>query len=294
VNILGTGLTPLTQEEIVLNGKPISMAFADDHGSFTKPIEIPAMPGGISLITAIDQDGSKRWLTLNVASSISLSKVVGEVGAKIMVKGTAYDASSIVSVKYDNSEIGLATTDDTGNFSFQLTVPVSPHGPHLVTATDDINTKQISYTVESTPPDIPFMLTPENGTKVTYPATFRWEGVYDISQPVVYMFEISRAKDFNEVLISKGGISVSEYTLTAGEKLLANRFGAFYYWRVNAIDGASNISPWSTPSAFDVAPEHGLPFWAKWLLGVSMVAISITWLVFLLRGLSIIRRHNRK
>jgi len=49
--------------------------------------------------------------------------------------------------------------------------------------------------------------------------------------------------EFSSSFASEKGIEPTRYTLNASEALTQGD----YYWRVRAIDAASNISPWSDP-----------------------------------------------
>lgn len=67
----------------------------------------------------------------------------------------------------------------------------------------------------------------------------------------------------------------AEYTLSEEEKLKPTRKDAPYYWRVQAVDSASNESQWSTPGSFYVASAAFLPTWVIIALIVVGVAIII-------------------
>jgi hypothetical protein len=56
------------------------------------------------------------------------------------------------------------------------------------------------------------------------------------------------------VVLEKERIGASEYALRGEESLTAYAKTSTYYWRVKAIDAASNESEWSPSSLFYVAP----------------------------------------
>jgi len=285
VSVTGSGFTPGNQVIIDFNNKAVSVVDVENRGYFTNQFPIPPVQSGYYLITVIDQDGSQRWLTVDVISRLSVSKTNGALGDKVTVFGTGYANNSIITVDYDDVETGIAVSDDTGAFSYDLTVPVSKHGRHTITCSDGVNKGQIDYTVESQPPDIPALLTPKNLATVNSPLVFEWEGVYDVSQPLVYTFEISRTTGFQKTTLVATGLSKSQYSVTPADNLMPNRPREYYYWRVMATDGAGNAGQWSIPLAFHIDPGQGLPLATKIVLGATMLAIIIAWGIVIGRSL---------
>ena len=77
-------------------------------------------------------------------------------------------------------------------------------------------------------------------------------------------------------VLEKKGLAGSEYTMTEMETLPALEEKAAYYWRVKAIDGASNEGVWSAPRSFRIASGFALPDWAKYtLIGVGAVLVGL-------------------
>ena len=116
---------------------------------------------------------------------------------------------------------------------------------------------------------------PEANTKADSVAYLDWGGVTDDSG-VTYTLQIATDDDFTTpVLLEKAGLTQSEYTLTEEEKLESVGEDAPYYWRVRAVDGASNEGAWSATGAFHVGSSLSLPGWAKYtLIAVGGVAIG--------------------
>ncbi|HXY74411.1 MAG TPA: IPT/TIG domain-containing protein [Dehalococcoidales bacterium] len=281
VNIYGSGFIPGNHITIILNGKIMSVPVVEKQGNFKSQFDMPAIQAGSYLITIIDEDGTKHWLIVSVTSKLTLSKTSGALGDSVILAGTGYQPESFITVMYDNTDWGTIVTNSSGAFSLQLTIPVSHSGPHVITASDGVNKNQISYTVESQPPDTPKLLTPNSLTKISYPLDFLWESVYDVSQPLVYTIGISRTKDFQKILFEKNGLDKSHFEIGQDEKLLPNRPGQFYYWHVRAIDGAGNIGKWSQPLAFHIDPEKSLSVIMKIIIGIAALAIIIAWGVIL-------------
>jgi hypothetical protein len=84
--------------------------------------------------------------------------------------------------------------------------------------------------------------------------------VTDSNGGITYTLQISKDTTFATVLIEKKGLAVPTYTLDTQnpqEKLKSANSNAPYYWRVQAIDSASNVSAWTTPQTFLVGLTFG-------------------------------------
>ena len=99
---------------------------------------------------------------------------------------------------------------------------------------------------------------------------FEWSAVSDDSG-VHYRLQIASSANvttagFVEPVLSKQGLVGTNYTLNATEALPQGT----YYWIVQAVDGAQNESPWTTPRPFRVGL---LPMWAFILVIVAVVVL---------------------
>jgi hypothetical protein len=124
--------------------------------------------------------------------------------------------------------------------------------------------------MDSTPPLIPIPLSPGDGARLgilgDITPTFTWSNVTDPSG-VTYTFQVDMASDFSQPVLEKTDIPGNRYTLTATEALPRGQ----YYWRVKAVDGASDESSWSQVRLL----KSGLmPFWTLVLiilLGIAAI-----------------------
>jgi len=105
--------------------------------------------------------------------------------------------------------------------------------------------------MDSTAPAQPTPVLPANNTKAEALAVFSWSEVSDPSG-VSYSLEIATDASFGNIVISKTGLSSPGYTLSKIESLKSVNKNKPYYWRVKAIDAASNESAWTTPQSFYV------------------------------------------
>ncbi len=128
-------------------------------------------------------------------------------------------------------------------------------------------------------PLAPILLLPENDGEAEAQAYFDWEDVMSLSSPVTYQLQVASAEDFTELVLEKGGLAESEYTVTEEDKLSAVKKDAPYYWRVRAVDDTGSEGEWSAPNSFTVGFYLALPNWALYIL-IAFGAIIIGFLAF--------------
>ena len=130
--------------------------------------------------------------------------------------------------------------------------------------------------MESEAPPVPTLLLPEADDKAKSEAYFDWEDVEDISG-VTYILQIASDAVFTTIVREKHGLTSSEYTITEEEKLESVSKDEPYYWRVRAVDSASNKSQWSDAQSFYIGfqwPEfQGWPLYT--VIGVGGVLLFI-------------------
>jgi len=289
VKVSGTGFKArksitITFGNLAVNTTPPAV-ITDDKGSFTATFPVPLLVKGTYEASATDGT-NKASASFTVMAGVSISQTTGNVGTELTVTGTGFTIGAKVSITYDGKEMAATAVDSNGAFSATFSVPVSKHGTHSIIATEGTNTKQFAFTMESKPPPIPPPLLPQEGAKAQALAKFDWEDVKDDSG-VNYTLQVATDKKFTEasIILKKEGLTDSQYTLTKEEKLKSTKKDAPYYWRVKAIDRASNESEWSTPGSFYVGFQW--PELKGWLL-YTLVVIGV--LLFLALGFWLGRR----
>lgn len=293
--ISGSGFGRRQYITIYFNNNPFPQSIrTGTNGSFDVSFEIPdlGLSQGTYYIEVEDEDFNSDSVpfTLNVTpptttpptttpptttpppdnSDLSISSSGDTIGSLIGIGGTGFTPNGTAIVKYDGEEVATITIESTGAFLVTFQVPPSVGGDHVITVTDGINTAETTFTVETTAPEIPPPLAPAMGARISSPFSFDWEDVTDESSPVTYALQISGTPSFNQasILVDKPALTSSQYELTEQEGLnLAGR-EAPYYWRVKAIDAASNESDWSGIGEFYVAPPFSFPTWAIIILAV--------------------------
>ena len=150
------------------------------------------------------------------------------------------------------------------------------HGDHTISVTDGTTTKDYTYTVESTPPDVPAPSAPANGATPQRPIQFTWNAVTDPSAPVTYDLQVSSDANFGSgsILVDKTGVTATFYTLTTDEQAKLVGQSQPYYWHIRAVDAAQNQSDWSPALEVRVPAPFGFPTWLIYTLaGVGAVII---------------------
>jgi hypothetical protein len=134
--------------------------------------------------------------------------------------------------------------------------------------------------MDATAPPAPTLVEPTAGARQKANGTFEWNPVTDPSG-LTYVLEIFNSQSFDSasLLLRKTDLTSAQYTLTKEEKLKATKKDAPDFWRVRAIDNASNESPWSNARSFVVGSPF--PTWALWTLiglGALIIILFAYWL----------------
>ena len=263
----------------------VTIRFAEEHvrttgtdakGSFRDQFVVPQTKSGNHNITAGDGLTSTSAV-YTVTTSSEVIPVAGHVGTIITVTGTGFTGA--VTIQYDDLVIATTTADANGAFSISFRAPVSRGGHHTVAVSDSMNAIQATFTMESDAPPVPTLLLPEGGVRQNSRPSFSWGSVTDPSG-VTYTLQIATDGSFNTLLLNKQGLTQPQYKLTREEGLESTDREVPYYWRVMAVDGASNDSSWTTPRPFFV---NFLPQWAIYVIIVAasvLVSVLISRMVW--------------
>ena len=281
LTVSGSGFGYKSVVTIYFKTTEVAYAKTDKWGSFEGIFNVPVMKPSTYEVKAEDEDGNTDKAEFTIFE-VSLDKTTGNVDTPLIVSGTGFIGGGIVTIKYDDLEVAITAANSAGAFSTAFNVPASISGRHLVTVSDGTNTQQLVFTIESEAPPVPALLLPETGVKVEPPAHFDWEDVTDDSLPVTFSLQIAASSDFaaDSIVLEKTGLAESEYTLTEAEQLEPVSKEEPYFWRIRAVDSASNKSEWSTPWSFYVGAPFALPGWALYtLIGIGALLIGL--LVFL-------------
>ena len=273
MELVGTGFGPNEQDIEIKFGSEtvISGVSSDANGGFEQSFLVPPSPAGQHKISASSPSGSlsaQAQQTYTVIPNIVLNESEGNVGMDLSVVGTGFTPDSSVTLTYDDLTVATVTSDDIGAFSLQLVVPGSIKGDHALKALDERgNRVQETFEIENIPPSAPVLRSPGDGGRGGilggFKPTTRWAPVEDPSG-VTYNVQLANDPEFLDIVVDKKGLSSPTYKLTGEEALDRGK----YYWRVQAVDGASNAGPFSSVHELN---SGIIPIW----LLSAMVALGL-------------------
>jgi hypothetical protein len=264
---------------------------ADAKGSWSSQLEIPPCTRGEHIIDATG-DATKAADIADAIVVISpimrITPITGSVGDEVVINGTAFSASQVVTVSYDGTQVATgAATDGKGSFTTSFRVPKGKGGDHTITVTDSAaSVATATFGVEKIPPPVPQLLSPESGASIglwgNVKVPFDWSAVEDPSG-VAYTLEISQSSDFSTVILRKDNLTQTEYTLSDQEALGRGK----YYWRAKAVDVAGNESNWTSGQFLEIGT---LDMWMIVLgAAIGIVILAVVW-----RSISMRRRGSWK
>ena len=283
--VSGTGFAEEVTVIIEFGGDEVASDETEDDGSFQVSFAVPVKAPGTYNVEAIDDDNNRDEVEFTIGSGAQVSQTTGNVGSQVTVSGSGFSPNTPMTINYDTTPVAAGTaTDDVGRFSATFNVPKSNGGAHLITVSDGVNpAKSFTFNMESNPPPTPQPLLPYQGTKLESEDLFDWEDVTDPSEPVTYSFQIASDANFASIVLEKPGLTTSVYTLTVPERELMkpSTEEAPYYWRVRAIDAASNASDWTGAGSFYVGSTFSFIGWPLYTVlglgGLLLLALGF-WL----------------
>ncbi|HUU08186.1 MAG TPA: IPT/TIG domain-containing protein [Dehalococcoidales bacterium] len=289
ITVSGTGFAGRSDITVYIDGTKLASDTTDSDGNFDVNFTVPAVASGSYDVEAFDEDDNEATAEFSIAATtVKLEPTTGNVGTPVAVTGNGYTPGGTIIIKYDDAQVTTATVQASGIFAVIFNTPASVSGEHVITVGDGTTTKQFTFTMESVAPPTPQPLLPQMEAKPKQPVRFDWADVTDDSSPATYTLQIATSNDFatNAMVLEKKGITKSEYTLTEAEQLESRTKEEPYYWRIRAVDAASNESAWTGAGEFYVgAPSitgaGGMPTWVLYTLiglgGVLLVIIGF-WL----------------
>ncbi|MBI4303928.1 MAG: hypothetical protein HY665_06280 [Chloroflexi bacterium] len=240
VTVSGNGFAASGSLNVTFGPIRIKTVAADPSGSFSDTFPAPQTAVGAYNVTVTDGTNTAT-AAFAITHTFNINPTTGNVGTSVTVTGSGFTGT--VTISYDNAAIGSAGAGAGGSFSTSFTVPPSVRGNHVV-AVNDANTRiEALFVMESTPPPAPTAVAPETGSRQSSRPTLQWGSVTDPSG-VSYTLQIAKDAAFTAILLEKKDLTVTQYQLSGTEKLPSTSRNAPYYWRVKAVDRASNESPW--------------------------------------------------
>jgi hypothetical protein len=293
VTVSGTGFgyrkdITITFDNTEVTTSPASIR-TDTDGSFADAtFSVPEVGPGTYDVEAEDTSGNSSGATFSITTDVSISPTTsasspGYVGMDVTISGTGFAASHEITITYASEPVVFTTTSEAdGTFSYTFDVPPSTAGTHTITASDGTSSMEVTFVMESTPPETPPPLQPYMEGKADSETYFDWEDVTDDidgatekSTPITYDLQVATDANFTTKLVNKPGLTTSEYTLTEEEALESTGKDAPYYWRVRAVDAASNAGVWTGAGQFTVGFIFGFPKLEGWVLYVLIGVVAV-------------------
>ena len=277
VIVNGSGFEYKNDITLYFDKTEIATSRSDKYGGFEAIFDIPVTPSGTYDVEAEDEEGNIAQLEFTITADTNLIPTMGNVGTRLTVNGIGFMAGRTITIDYDDVQVATVTCEENGTFSVAFVVPASIGGNHTVTASDGTNVIKRIFTMESVAPPIPELILPKDADKTEAEVSFDWEDVADNSG-VTYTLQVAEDADFTSLVLEQKDLTTSNYTI-AGEELEPEEKETPYYWRVKAIDGASNEREWSDSRVFYVGPAAApftMPSGAKY----ALIAVAVGFLAF--------------
>lgn len=260
VTVSGSGFQASRPVTVTFYDKAVKTGSTNSDGSFSLSFTVPDLAAGNYRLRVSDGINIKEdYFKIKTIVGVSISPITsatlpGHVGSEVTVSGVGFVSGRTVAITYDNVVVATAIVQSDGSFLATFPAPISRHGEHSLSATDLTNTISSTFTIESEAPPAPSSLEPAMNAKAKAEGYFDWNDVTDASLPITYTLQIATDTDFADgsIVLEKAGLTRSEYTVTQEQKLESVSKENPYYWRVKAIDSASNESQWSSTRSFYV------------------------------------------
>ena len=284
ITINGTGFGENQDITVTFDDERVDIIGGDDNtnanGSFEAVFAVPELEPGTYPVVVEDDDDNTAQIGFTITTNLTINPLYtaaspGWVGAQVTISGVGFKANSPITITYASEPVVFSAESlADGSFSYLLTIPPSEAGPHTITVTDGVipTPQQVTFYMESTPPATPQPKQPVD--EKLGGGKFKWDTVTDLSAPVTYDLQIATDANFTDILVEKAGLTASEYPLTDDEELGSTSDEESYYWRVRAVDAASNTSNWSGATAFQVGFSFELKGWLLYtVIGVGAVIV---------------------
>lgn len=155
VHIEGSGFPASSTGTVFMDSVALTPFKIDVTGAFSVSAPVPVLEPGEKTVSANSgaAQASASFYLLSGPARISVDPPSGAPGARLIIQGTGFPASSTVTVAMDGRTLGPSIrTDEAGEFSMSPTVPKVSAGETTLTAT--------SGAVQTS---VPFEVLPETG-----------------------------------------------------------------------------------------------------------------------------------
>jgi hypothetical protein len=311
VTINGTGLPSESVAPITLDGNAINTnGITNKNGTFIIDFSVPNITAGEHVISATSSKVTSPITpaTILVIPTISANPPIPQAGNSVTITGRGFAPKVLVSIIFNDIVMtNSPSTDDTGSFTYNFTLPQSANSGSKFTAKDasgntavfaggsKIITPPPTSPPSSTQPPTLIPGTPAITTMAkptpkepgeesfglfgAQPVKFKWTQATSFApNTITYILEVSDNAQFSPI---KKGMRAANITQTS---FTLNLQPGKYYWRVKAVNANGVESDWAySRYSFKVGK---VPLW---LLIVGILACIVV-LFILVR--SLLRRQD--
>ncbi|MBI2979662.1 MAG: IPT/TIG domain-containing protein [Chloroflexi bacterium] len=149
ITVSGTGFAATKGITVSFDNKQLGVATTNSLGSFgTVIFAAPAQDAGSYNIVVADENGNSASLGFTiVGAALNLNPTTAESGTEVMVTGSGFRVSRLITITFNNSTIATATSDNSGAFTASFKVPVLAATTYKVEASDGTNNAEADFSI---------------------------------------------------------------------------------------------------------------------------------------------------
>ena len=151
VSINAYGLAQKREVTVYFDGKKVATGQTNEKGTVSElTFKIPKSCRGKHTITVDDGKNESQEASFLVRQKITVAPKTGQPGEEVTVIGTGFTASADVLIYFDDKDVTLAPTDDSGSFTAKFRVPKAAGGMHSIKVDDGENRYYEDFSIEAT------------------------------------------------------------------------------------------------------------------------------------------------
>jgi hypothetical protein len=287
VTVRGTGFSANeTNIVVTYDGNPVSQSTsANASGDWSTTFTVPPSSAGSHAIAAKGSatTASVSGGSFNIDPFASISPASGNIGSSATLSGSGFTANSDLQLTFDGNLLTTdkVTSDVTGSFSKSIMIPKSTSGSHAIKVKYGGNKEYgLTFSIGSIDLTLPRIISPTDGESVSLigdaTPNFKWSPISSPNGGITYILQIDTDPEFPAPILQKTNIPSAQYTLTKSEALPNGQ----YYWRVRAVDAASNQSDWTHPAILQSGVMSPTLFIIVIVIAVIIIVLLLIFFLF--------------
>lgn len=151
VSVGAYGLAEKREVTVYFDGKKVATGQTNEKGTLSElTFKVPKSCRGKHTVTVDDGKNESQETSFLVRQKLTIAPKTGKPGDEVTVAGTGFAASTDIIIYFDDKDIALAPTDDTGSFITTFRIPKTAGGMHSIKADDGENRYYEDFTIEAT------------------------------------------------------------------------------------------------------------------------------------------------